>query len=161
MKQVFQNLSSGKLLYLNSCTEPSSGCLLIRSTCSLLSSGTERTLVEFSKADLLHKARLQPAKVQEALYKAKTDGILSTYDAIQSKLNQPLPLGYSNGCCRKGGGCNRFQCRRPSSAGMLNLLLYHRIYVLVFQITYTDEEASFTVLAPSVCRVFALLNLSL
>ena len=97
MKQVFQNLSSGETLISElPVPEPSSGCLLIRSTCSLLSSGTERTLVEFSKADLLHKARLQPAKVQEALYKAKTDGILSTYDAIQSKLNQPLPLGYSN-----------------------------------------------------------------
>ena len=28
--------------------------------------------------------------------KVKTDGLMTTYDAVKSKLAQPIPLGYSN-----------------------------------------------------------------
>ncbi|WP_242510947.1 bi-domain-containing oxidoreductase [Halorhodospira halophila] len=67
-------------------------------------------LVEFGRAGMLNKARQQPDKVKEVLEKARTDGILTTIDAVQSKLNQPLPLGYSNvGVVSEvGGGVHSF-----------------------------------------------------
>ena len=70
--------------------------LLIRTKCSLVSAGTERMLIEFSKAGWVDKARQQPEKVQEVVNKAFTDGILATFEAVQTKLDQPLPLGYCN-----------------------------------------------------------------
>ena len=53
-------------------------------------------LIEFSKAGWVDKARQQPEKVQEVVNKAFTDGILATFEAVQTKLDQPLPLGYCN-----------------------------------------------------------------
>src|SRR5690606_8329414 len=70
--------------------------LLVRSSRSLVSAGTERMLVDFGRANYLEKARQQPEKVREVLQKLRTDGILATIDAVRSKVDEPLPLGYSN-----------------------------------------------------------------
>jgi len=51
-------------------------------------------LVEFGQASMLEKARKQPEKVKMVLEKAKTDGVQATYDAVRSKLNQPIQMGY-------------------------------------------------------------------
>ncbi len=75
---------------------PQKGCLLVQSSCSLISAGTERMLVDFSKASYLDKARQQPEKVKMVLEKVRTEGLMTTLDAVQSKLAQPLPLGYCN-----------------------------------------------------------------
>ena len=53
-------------------------------------------MVEFGRANLLDKARQQPEKVKMVLEKVGTDGLAATYDAVKSKLDQPMPLGYSN-----------------------------------------------------------------
>src|SRR3954468_6616173 len=53
-------------------------------------------LVEFAQANLLQKARQQPEKVRQVIAKVKTDGLLPTIDAVRSKLDQPIPLGYCN-----------------------------------------------------------------
>jgi predicted dehydrogenase len=53
-------------------------------------------LVEFGKGNLIQKARSQPDKVKQVLEKARTDGIAATLDAVRSKLDQPLALGYCN-----------------------------------------------------------------
>lgn len=70
--------------------------LLIHTAISLISAGTERTLVGFGKASYLEKARQQPEKVKMVLEKVATDGLMTTIEAVQSKLAQPLPLGYCN-----------------------------------------------------------------
>lgn len=75
---------------------PSSGSLNIFTTVSLISAGTERMLVGFGKASMLDKARQQPDKVKMVLEKVATDGLMTTIDAVRSKLAQPLPLGYCN-----------------------------------------------------------------
>ena len=72
------------------------GQLLIETRHSLISTGTERSLVDFGKAGLLAKARSQPEKVAQVLDKMRTDGVLTTIDAVRSKLAQPIALGYSN-----------------------------------------------------------------
>ncbi|QNI75242.1 hypothetical protein [Synechococcus sp. MVIR-18-1] len=53
-------------------------------------------LVDFGKANWLDKARQQPDKVQEVIEKARADGLFATLDAVKSKLDQPIALGYCN-----------------------------------------------------------------
>ena len=70
--------------------------LVIATRRTLVSAGTERMLVEFGKAGLLKKARSQPDKVRQVLAKMKSEGVLSTVEAVRSKLDEPVQLGYSN-----------------------------------------------------------------
>lgn len=76
MKQIIQNLSSGETRLLE---VPAPNCaktgLLIRTTNTLISVGTERMLVDFGKAGMLQKAHQQPEKVKMVLEKARTDGV--------------------------------------------------------------------------------------
>jgi predicted dehydrogenase/threonine dehydrogenase-like Zn-dependent dehydrogenase len=97
MIQIFQNFSSGETI-IQQVPIPAvgPGHMLVRSGASLLSAGTERMLVEFGKASLLDKARQQPDKVRMVLDKARSDGIGPTIRSVKAKLDQPLPLGYSN-----------------------------------------------------------------
>jgi predicted dehydrogenase/threonine dehydrogenase-like Zn-dependent dehydrogenase len=97
MKQIIQDLKSGKtILEEIPAPEVRAGNILIETTRSLVSTGTERLLVEFGKANLFKKTKLQPDKVKEVFYKVKTDGLKSTINAVLNKLGQPLPLGYCN-----------------------------------------------------------------
>jgi len=97
MKQILQDLSNGTTI-VEDVPWPSSknGYTLIRTSNTLISPGTEKMLVNFGKANFVQKAISQPDKVKMVIDKAKTDGILATYEAVKSKLDQPLPLGYCN-----------------------------------------------------------------
>ena len=97
MKQLIQNLKTGQTT-LEEVPMPmvSRGQVLIQTRRSLVSRGTERMLVEFSRASLLAKARQQPDKVKQVLEKIRTDGLRPTLEAVARKLDQPLPLGYCN-----------------------------------------------------------------
>ena len=97
MKQLLQNLKTGET-YLETLPSPqvSNGSVLIQTTYSLVSLGTERMLVEFGKASLIEKARQQPEKVTQVLDKIKTDGLLPAVETVFNKLGQPIPLGYCN-----------------------------------------------------------------
>jgi predicted dehydrogenase/threonine dehydrogenase-like Zn-dependent dehydrogenase len=97
MKQIIQNLKTGEItLFENPCPTVKPGHVLIRTGVTLLSSGTERTLVEFGRGNYIQKAQQQPEKVRMVLDKIRTDGLMPTFEAIQSKLDQPFPLGYCN-----------------------------------------------------------------
>ena len=97
MLQILQNLDSGDTEITNVPSPASKkGHALIATSKSLVSAGTERMLVDFGKANLLQKALSQPERVKDVLQKAKSDGISSTIEAVKSKLDQPLPLGYCN-----------------------------------------------------------------
>ena len=97
MKQILQNLSNGETSLSDvPCPQAIKGSILISSCNSLVSAGTERMLIDFGKANMIDKARQQPDKVKMVLSKVKNDGLLTTIDAVRSKLDQPLPLGYCN-----------------------------------------------------------------
>lgn len=97
MKQVLQSLSDGTTEIANvPAPKAGTGHLLIATSKSLVSVGTERMLVEFGNASLIGKARQQPDKVRMVLNKVKTDGLAPTIDAVRNKLDEPLPLGYCN-----------------------------------------------------------------
>lgn len=151
MEQLTQNLSSGQtVLEIVPAPRVSAGSLLIKTSASLVSVGTERMLVEFGKGNLLQKARQQPDKVRQALEKVRTDGVVATYEAVKGKLDTPLPLGYCNvgTIVEVGKNIDHFKPgQRVASNG------YHAEYVnvpanlcAVIPDNVTEEQASFTVL---------------
>ena len=79
MKQLAQNLRTGETLLLDVPVPlVRKGYVLIKTRKSLVSAGTERMLIEFSKASFLRKARLQPAKLRLVLDKIRADGFWKT-----------------------------------------------------------------------------------
>lgn len=97
MKQILQDMAKGgTTIAVAPAPQVSHEHVIINSTVSLISAGTERMLVGFGKASYLDKARQQPEKVKMVLEKIQTDGLMTTVEAVQSKLAQPLPLGYCN-----------------------------------------------------------------
>ena len=97
MRQVIQSLANGSVEAVKApAPRVRPGGLLIETSATLLSAGTERMLLEFGKGNLLQKAMSQPQRVKDVLAKMKTDGVLETVEAVRAKLDQPVPLGYCN-----------------------------------------------------------------
>jgi predicted dehydrogenase/threonine dehydrogenase-like Zn-dependent dehydrogenase len=97
MNQILQHLNDGKTILAEvPCPSIKPGNLLIRTSASLVSTGTEKMLVDFSKANMIDKARQQPDKVKMVLDKVRADGLLPTLETVRRKLDQPLPMGYCN-----------------------------------------------------------------
>ena len=97
VKQILQNLKTGMIdmieLPVPMCKP---GHIVVASKVSLLSSGTERMLLDFGKSSLFKKAQKQPDKVKQVFDKARVDGIVPTVNAVLAKLNQSIPMGYCN-----------------------------------------------------------------
>ena len=163
MKQIIQDLKNGNtILEEVPAPEVKAGHLLIETTRSLVSIGTERMLVEFGKSNLFQKAKQQPDKVKEVMNKVRTDGLKPTINAVLNKLGQPLPLGYCNvgKVIAIGNGVQEFSIGdRVASNGP------HAEYVcvpknLVVQIPeeVSNEEASFTVIGAIGLQGMRLVN---
>jgi predicted dehydrogenase/threonine dehydrogenase-like Zn-dependent dehydrogenase len=152
VKQLLQSLATGAT-DLVEIPPPSAGPgqLLIRSTFSLVSAGTERMLVDFGKASWVDKARQQPDKVQQVLEKAGTDGLLATIDAVRSKLDMPLALGYCNvgTVVAVGSGVSGYQVsdRVASNGPHAELAAVPQHLCAPIPAGVSDEAAAFTVLA--------------
>ncbi|WP_315855271.1 bi-domain-containing oxidoreductase [Spiribacter salinus] len=118
---------------------------------TLLSAGTERMLVDFGKANLLNKARQQPDKVREVLDKARTDGTGATLDAVQSKLDQPLALGYCNvgAIAALGSGIEGFSVgdRVVSNGKHAEVVAVPKNLCARIPDNVSDDAAAFTVVA--------------
>ena len=151
MKIITQNLKNGSTDLTNiPCPTPQKGQVLMRTSKTLISAGTERMLVEFGKANLVEKALQQPDKVKMVLSKLRTDGLQATVETVLNKLDAPLPLGYCNvgRLLDVGDGISGLEIGdRMVSNG------YHAEAVCVpINLTskvpdnVTDEEAAFTVL---------------
>lgn len=97
MKQLIQSVHTGEVL-LADVPPPqlTPGSVLIHNRASVLSAGTERKLAEFGGKNLLQKAAARPDLVCQVVDKARREGIASAFDAVQSRLNEPAPLGYSS-----------------------------------------------------------------
>ena len=97
MKQLLQNLRTGETLVAEvPIPTPQFGQALVRTAGSLVSSGTERMIVEFAEKSLLAKARSRPDLVRQMIDKTRREGVLSTAEAALNRLEQPMPLGYSS-----------------------------------------------------------------
>jgi predicted dehydrogenase/threonine dehydrogenase-like Zn-dependent dehydrogenase len=97
MKQVLQHARTGEVAVVEvpeSSARP--GCVVVQIGASLVSAGTERAASEFAGKSLFQKARTRPDLVRDVLDKVRRDGIISAAQAIRSRLDQPLELGYSS-----------------------------------------------------------------
>lgn len=163
MKQVLQNLRDGTT-HLVEVPAPSvvAGQLLIHATASLVSSGTERMLVEFGKANWVDKARQQPDKVRMVLDKVRTDGLAVTVEAVQSKLDQPLAPGYCNvgRVVELGVGVQGFAVgdRVVSNGNHAELVCVPKNLCARIPGSVSDESAAFTVLAAIALQGIRLAN---
>ena len=151
MKQILQSLKTGATEIADvPVPKASRGQLLIRTSHTLVSTGTERMLVEFGKAGWIDKARRQPDKVRMVLDKIKTDGLQPTIEAVFNKLDQPLPLGYCNvgRVAGVGAGVLGFaEGERVVSNGKHAEVVNAPINLCAkVPEPVTDEEAAFTVL---------------
>ena len=87
MKQVIHNLNDGSIdisdipIPNNSKSE-----YLIRSVKSLISTGTERMLIEFGNSNYLNKALKQPEKVKMVLEKIKNEGLSAAYETVSPSI---------------------------------------------------------------------------
>lgn len=150
MKQILQNLSTGESELIEApVPQLQRGNLLINTTVSLISTGTERMLVDFGKSGLIAKARSQPEKVRQVLDKVATDGLVTTIDAVRSKLGQPIPLGYCNVGVVKESGVDGFNIgdHIVSSGPHADVVSVPKNLCAKIPDTVSDETASFTVVA--------------
>ena len=163
MKQIVQDLKNGST-QLEEVPVPivKAGCVVIHTSRTLVSLGTERMLVEFGKANLIEKARQQPDKVKQTLDKLRTDGIIPTLEAIFNKLGQPLPLGYCNvgKVLAIGKGVSEFSIgdRVASNGNHAEYVCVPKNLVAKIPDNVSDDEATFTVIGSIGLQGIRLLN---
>jgi len=96
MKQLIQSFKTGELGLFD---VPAPVCqengALVQTTVSLVSAGTEKMLVDFAKKSMLSKAKDRPDLVKQVVDKMKKEGIKNTLEKVFTKLDTPIPLGYS------------------------------------------------------------------
>ena len=151
MKQIIQNLKTGETR-LETIPAPGvqEGYVLVQTTHSLVSIGTEKMLVAFGHANLIQKARQQPDKVKMVLDKVRSDGLLPTLEAVFTKLGQPLPLGYCNvgKVIAVGEGVDEFRIGdRVASNGLhAEIVCVPKNLCAKIPDDVNDEAATFTVI---------------
>ena len=106
-------------------------------------------LVDFGRSNYIDKARAQPEKVKMVLDKVKTDGLMTTIDAVKSKLNQPMPMGYSNVgvVLEVGTGVEGFKIgdRVVSNGAHAEIVCVQKNLCAKIPENVSDEDAAFTV----------------
>jgi len=149
MKQILQNLSNGETSLVDvPCPKNIKSNILIATSKSVVSAGTERMLVNFGKANYIKKAKQQPDKVKMVLNKVLTDGLITTVDAVRSKLDQPLTLGYCNAGVILESDVDGFELgdRVVSNGNHAEVVRVPKNLCVKIPDNVDDESAAFTVL---------------
>lgn len=163
MKQILQSFKTGitELAELPS-PKVKPGQILIQTTRSLVSLGTEKMLVEFGKASLIQKAKQQPEKVKMVLDKIRTEGLIPTIETVFNKLEQPLPLGYCNvgKVISVGIGVTDFKVgdRVASNGQHAEFVSIPQNLVAHIPDNISDDEAAFTVIGSIGLQGIRLIN---
>lgn len=133
MKQVLQQVRSGEL-QVAEVPEPhgKSGGVVVRNAASLISAGTEKMVIDFAGKSMIGKARERPDLVRQVVDKVRKDGLGPTVQTVMSRLDQPIPLGYS--CAgvveQVGRGAEEFSPGdRVACAGMGYASHAHAVFV--------------------------------
>ena len=163
MKQIIQDIKNGSTI-LEEVAVPlvKKGHVLIKTHRSLVSLGTEKMLIEFGKSNILSKAKQQPDKVKEVLNKVKTEGVLSTLEAVLNKLDDPLPLGYCNAgeVIAVGDGVTEFSVgdRVSSNGAHAEIVCVPKNLVAVLPVNVSYEEGAFAVIGSIGLQGIRLVN---
>ena len=161
MKQILQNLSNGdtSIVEIPSPVNLKNN-LIIKSKYSLISSGTEKMLLDFGNSNYIKKALKQPDRVKEVLEKIKTDGIIDTIEAVNAKLDKPIPLGYSNAGLIMESSSTQFNAgdRVVSNGPHAEIVRVPENLCAPIPDSVSDEEASFTVVGAIGLQGIRLIN---
>ena len=97
MNQLVLDLSSGNTKVIE-VADPvlRSGGIIVKNYSSVISLGTERSLIQFAKKNLIGKAKDRPDLFKAFLDKAKRDGFLLAFSQAQKRLEKYFPVGYSS-----------------------------------------------------------------
>lgn len=149
MHVIQQNLQNGSLSVVDAPCAHVGSAVLAKSRVTLISSGTERMLLDFGKANWIEKARSQPDKVRMVIDKIKTDGLIATVESVRAKLDQPVPLGYSNvGTVVEAGSDTPFRPgdRIASNGNHAEVVRVPKNLCARIPDSVSDESAAFTVI---------------
>jgi threonine dehydrogenase-like Zn-dependent dehydrogenase len=163
MKQIIQSFKTGETI-LEEVPAPivKSGCLLIKTTNTLVSLGTEKMLIDFGKSNIISKALQQPEKVKQVLEKIKNEGFSSTMVSVLNKLEQPIGLGYCNvgKVIAIGDRVDGFKIgdRVASNGQHAEYVCVPKNLVALIPDSVSDQEATFTVIGSIGLQGVRLLN---
>lgn len=155
MKAVVQSYKSGDVSVVD---VPAPRCpangIVIRTVASLVSIGTERSMIELGRKSLLGKARARPDLVRRALEKAKREGYWKTFQESLARLDESVPLGYSSaGVVIEAGAAahefspgDRVACVGQTFASHAEFASVPAGMACRVPAGVTDEEASFAML---------------
>src|ERR1044072_6584535 len=95
MKQIAQYQDGRVKLQQVPEPSPPPGGVLIRTTHSVISIGTEKMKVEQARMNLLQKARARPDQVRKVLDAARNQGWRAALEKERNRSETPTPLDYS------------------------------------------------------------------
>jgi polar amino acid transport system substrate-binding protein len=96
MLQLTQNLKNGKM-EITEVPTPSldANSVIVKNHNSLISAGTEGSMVSVARKGYIGKAKEKPEQVKQVLETVKREGFINTYKKVMTKLDALNPLGYS------------------------------------------------------------------
>ena len=96
MEKLILKLSNGKISSINApINKLDDGYTLVKNIYTVVSPGTEKMLINFGRQSIFNKILNNLDRVKLVLRKISEDGLSSTFKKVQSKLSQPIELGYS------------------------------------------------------------------
>ncbi len=96
MKSLIQNYSNGKISLEEIPTPKTSGSqILVKNSYSVVSIGTEGSMVKLAKKSIIGKALARPDLVRRVFQKLSQTSLKETTQIVLNKLDTPINLGYS------------------------------------------------------------------
>lgn len=155
MKQVTHTLKDGRVEVADVPVPTlADKFVLVRTTASVISAGTEKTKIDMGRKSLLQKARSRPDLVQQVLRKIRSEGLGKTFSTVNTRLAAANPLGYSSaGVAVAVGGLveglrpgDRVACGGAGYANHAEYAVVPKNLVVKVPAEVSDEEAAFATL---------------
>jgi len=150
---LHQRVRNGDLR-LTGAARPSIGAaeVLVATTRSVVSAGTERAARGLASAGLVAKARSRPDLVRQVVAKAKVDGPIDVLHSVRNRLAEQMPLGYSatGTVVEVGAAAPRLmpgQRVATGGAGHAELQVVSALLAVAVPDEVDDESAAFTTIA--------------
>jgi len=151
MRQLRQNYDTGRMEISN---VPASASSIrdaqVKTTATLISAGTEKMVVDLAKKSALGKARARPDLTRQVFDKITQEGLWSTIEKVRTKLETPIPLGYSAaGIVTEAGSQSgvvsgdRVACGGAGVANHAEYNIVPRNLMVSIPDAVSDEDASF------------------
>lgn len=155
MKIVTQNFKTGALSLIDiPIPNIGEGEVLVRTHASLISLGTDRSVIALGKKNAFSKAISRPDLVKKVLNRVKNEGFWSTFKVVNNLISEPRPFGYSLvGTVMKVGEAvddisvgDRVACSGAGYANHSEVVAVPKNLCIKIPNTVNDEDAVYTTL---------------